>query len=430
MFDGKTLQQASNVVQQAVLHQQSFEFDLEFTNTHGKLCHIAVSGQPQFASDNTLVQLTGVIINITERKNIELRIEQQRNTFLTVLEQSLSGYFDWHFLDDYEYMSPTLKSLFGYGEDEMENKPMAWQRIVFEEDLPYKMTQLQKHIDSHGVHPYEVESRFRHKNGSTVWILCKGTVIEWGPKGEAVRMVGCHIDITRQKEIETSLKKNRQALESFSYSVSHDLRAPLRGIDGWSYALMEDYGPKLDETAMLYLTRVRTETQRMGRLLDEMLKLSRIGQKELIWSPVQLSALVEKVVEQQRTLNPEVKFDLHIQSDLSTWGDSNLLEIMLTNLITNSIKFSCENNEVYIEFGIQNKDNHNAYYLRDKGVGFDMDSASKLFGVFQRLHSEPKYPGSGVGLAIVQRIVHLHQGIIWAESKPNEGTCFYFTINK
>ena len=430
MFDVKTLQQASNVVQQAVLHQQSFEFDLEFTNTHGKLCHIALSGQPQFASDNTLVQLTGVIINITERKNIELRIEQQRNTFLTVLEQSLSGYFDWHFLDDYEYMSPTLKSLFGYGEDEMENKPMAWQRIVFEEDLPYKMTQLQKHIDSHGVHPYEVESRFRHKNGSTVWILCKGTVIEWGPKGEAVRMVGCHIDITRQKEIETSLKKNRQALESFSYSVSHDLRAPLRGIDGWSYALMEDYGPKLDDTAMLYLTRVRTETQRMGRLLDEMLKLSRIGQKELIWSPVQLSALVEKVVEQQRTLNPEVKFDLHIQSDLSTWGDSNLLEIMLTNLITNSIKFSCENNEVYIEFGIQNKDNHNAYYLRDKGVGFDMGSASKLFGVFQRLHSEPKYPGSGVGLAIVQRIVHLHQGIIWAESKPNEGSCFYFTINK
>lgn len=430
MFHKQAIRTANKIIDRAVVKRESFEFDLDFISAKGKHCHIAVSGQPHFDETQKLSRLSGVIINITERKNIELRIEQQRNTFLTVLEQSLSGYFDWHFLDDYEYMSPTLKGLFGYTEEEMENKPTAWQRIIFEEDLPFKMTQLQKHIDSHGAHPYEVESRFRHKNGSTVWILCKGTVIEWGPKGEALRMVGCHIDITRQKEIENSLKKNRQALESFSYSVSHDLRAPLRGIDGWSHALLEDYGPCLDETGKMFLNRVRSETQRMGRLLDEMLKLSRIGQKELVWSPVQISDLVNKVIEQQRTLNPEIEFDLHIQPHLSTWGDSNLLEIMLTNLITNCIKFSKEKNKVNIEFGIQNKDNHQAYYLKDQGIGFDMGSASKLFGVFQRLHSDTKYPGSGIGLAIVQRIVHLHQGIIWAESVINEGTCFYFTINK
>jgi PAS domain S-box-containing protein len=430
MFRRKALFAANKIVTHAVENKQSFEFDMDFTNRQNKHCHVVVSGQPNFNSKNQLISLSGVLLNITDRKNIELRIEEQRNTFLTVLEQSLSGYFDWYFLKDYEYMSPTLKGLFGYTEHEMENSPSAWRKLIFEEDLPAKMDQLQLHIDSHGAHPYEVESRFRHKNGSTVWILCKGTVIEWGPKGEAIRMVGCHINITRQKEIETSLKKNRQALESFSYSVSHDLRAPLRGIDGWSHALLEDYGHQLDDTAQIYLSRVRSESQRMGKLLDEMLKLSRIGHNELVWSPVQMSDLVNKVIHQQKMLNPEIHFDLNIAEELTTWGDSNLLEIMLTNLITNAIKFSREKNNVYIEFGIVNKDHHNAYYLKDRGIGFDMGSANKLFGVFQRLHSEPKYPGSGIGLAIVQRIVHLHQGIVWAESEINEGTSFYFTINK
>jgi light-regulated signal transduction histidine kinase (bacteriophytochrome) len=243
-------------------------------------------------------------------------------------------------------------------------------------------------------------------------------------------MVGCHIDITRQKEIENSLTKNKQALESFGYSVSHDLRAPLRGIDGWSLALMEDYGAILDETATLYLSRVRSESQRMGKLIDEMLKLSRIGQKELEWSPLDISAIVERVISQQKLLNPEVQFECDIQQELATWGDSNLLEIMLTNLISNSVKFSADKSNVFIQFGIINKDNQLVYFLRDRGIGFEMSNAHKLFGVFQRLHSGQDYPGSGIGLAIVQRIVHLHQGAVWAESEVNEGTTFYFTINK
>jgi PAS domain S-box-containing protein len=429
-LDTNSSSKAEELISNSILTLMPFEVDIDFTTTNGKIGHMALTGKPIVNENGEVKQIAGVAINITDRKNIELRIEEQRNTFLQVLEQSLAGYFDWLFLEDYEYMSPTLKRLFGYNEEEMVNKPSSWQKIIFEDDLPYKLDQLEKHIASKGAHPYQVESRFRHKNGSTVWILCKGTVIEWGPNGEAIRMVGCHIDITRQKEIETSLKKNKQALESFSYSVSHDLRAPLRGIDGWSLALLEDYGQHFDETAQLYLNRVRSESQRMGKLIDEMLKLSRIGQKELVWSPLDISKLVHKVIEQQKNLNSELTFELQIQSNLSTWGDSNLLEIMLTNLITNSVKFSSDKNKVYLEFGTTNKDNQLAYYLRDKGIGFDMGHANKLFGVFQRLHSGHQYPGSGIGLAIVQRIVHLHQGTIWAESEVNEGTSFYFTINK
>ncbi len=425
-----SMDKAAVLVKQSIKSKLPFELDVDFTSKSGQKGHLAVNGKAIYDENNKAISLAGISINITDRKNIELQIEEQRNTFLQVLEQSLAGYFDWLFLEDYEYMSPTLKRLFGYEEDEMENKPWSWQKIIFEEDLPHKLDELKKHIDSRGSYPYQVESRFRHKNGSTVWILCKGTVIQWGPNGEAVRMVGCHIDITRQKEIENSLTKNKQALESFGYSVSHDLRAPLRGIDGWSLALMEDYGSVLDETAKLYLSRVRSESQRMGKLIDEMLKLSRIGQKELEWSPLDISAIVERVISQQKLLNPEVQFECDIQQDLTTWGDSSLLEIMLTNLISNSVKFSADKSNVFIQFGIINKDNQLVYFLRDRGIGFEMSNANKLFGVFQRLHSGLEYPGSGIGLAIVQRIVHLHQGAIWAESEVNQGAIFYFTINK
>ena len=181
---------------------------------------------------------------------------------------------------------------------------------------------------------------------------------------------------------------------------------------------------------MLYLNRVRAESQRMGKLIDEMLKLSRIGQKELQWSPLDISALVEKVIAQQKLLNPEIQFSCDIQQELTTWGDSSLLEIMLTNLISNSVKFSADKSNVFLQFGIINKENQFVYFLRDQGIGFEMGNANKLFGVFQRLHSGQEYPGSGIGLAIVQRIVHLHQGTVWAESEVNEGAIFYFTINK
>ncbi len=230
----------------------------------------------------------------------------------------------------------------------------------------------------------------------------------------------------RTHQLETANKE----LEAFSYSVSHDLRAPLRGIDGWSLALQEDYEHLLDDQAKIYLGRVRSETQRMGQLIDDILKLSRVTRSELRLVNVDLTALANTISQRLKEANPNRKLDFVIQSGLSITGDSQLLEIALTNLLDNACKFTKKQTVAKIEFGTVLIDDKLTYFIRDNGIGFDMKYASKLFGAFQRMHKQSEFPGTGIGLATVQRIIRRHGGKIWAESQVDEGSTFYFTINE
>jgi len=230
----------------------------------------------------------------------------------------------------------------------------------------------------------------------------------------------------RTHQLETANKE----LEAFSYSVSHDLRAPLRGIDGWSLALQEDYDHLLDDQAKIYLNRVRSETQRMGQLIDDILKLSRVTRSELRLVNVDLTALANTISQRLKDANPNRKLDFVIQNGLSITGDSQLFEIALTNLLDNACKFSKKQAIAKIEFGTTLIDDTLTYFIRDNGVGFDMAYATKLFGAFQRMHKQSEFPGTGIGLATVQRIIRRHGGKIWAESQVDKGSTFYFTINE
>ncbi|MCK9402524.1 MAG: response regulator [Chitinophagaceae bacterium] len=229
-------------------------------------------------------------------------------------------------------------------------------------------------------------------------------------------------------ELNKELAFMNKELESFSYSVSHDLRAPLRGIDGWSLALVEDYGDQLDEKALQYLGRVRSETQRMGWLIDDLLKLSRVSQMELRMAMVDLSEIIQTVSERLQEAHPGRQFLFAIQPGLVTRGDAKMLEIMLTNLMGNACKFTGKMPVAKIEFGKASIDHKEVYFIKDNGVGFNMANAKNLFGAFQRMHKESEFPGTGIGLATVQRIVRLHKGTIWAEASENQGATFYFTI--
>ncbi len=230
--------------------------------------------------------------------------------------------------------------------------------------------------------------------------------------------------ITRTQQLENANKE----LEAFAYSVSHDLRAPLRGIDGWSLALLEDFGDNFNETARQYIERLRFETQRMGQLIDDMLKLSRVTRTEMKNENVALSELVQTIVKRLHEANPDRTIEFIVQPALNAVGDPQLLEIALTNLLDNAVKFTKIREVSRIEFGSCLIDEKPNYYIRDNGVGFDMHYAKKLFGAFQRLHKNTDYPGTGIGLATVQRIIHRHNGQIRAEAKVDEGTIFYFTI--
>ncbi|MFC1708001.1 GAF domain-containing protein [Planctomycetota bacterium] len=217
-------------------------------------------------------------------------------------------------------------------------------------------------------------------------------------------------------------------LEAFAYSVSHDLRAPLRGIDGFSRILLADYQDKLDDTARDYLNRVRAGAQRMGRLIDGLLKLSRLTRVEMQQQTVDLSELARKIADQLQRDEPERQVDFGIAAGITALGDRALLDAALENLLRNAWKFTGHREHARIELGVTAHNGERAYYVRDDGAGFDMAYADKLFGAFQRLHDTKEFPGTGIGLAIVQRVILRHGGRIWGEGEVDKGAAFYFTL--
>lgn len=229
----------------------------------------------------------------------------------------------------------------------------------------------------------------------------------------------------------TALNKE---LEAFAYSVSHDLRAPIRSIDGFSLALLEDYGEHLDPEAQDYLTRIRGATLRMGRLIDDMLKLSRLSRAEMRRETIDLSAMARRITRDLLAREPERQVEFRIAEGLSVRGDSTLINSLMENLLGNAWKFSSKHSRALIEFGALEEqpgsDGARIFYVRDNGAGFDMNYASKLFGAFQRLHTAQQFPGAGVGLAFVQRVINRHGGRIWAEGAPDQGATFYFTLSE
>jgi light-regulated signal transduction histidine kinase (bacteriophytochrome) len=225
------------------------------------------------------------------------------------------------------------------------------------------------------------------------------------------------------------LKAVNGELESFSYSVSHDLRAPLRSIDGFSQALIEDCSDRLDPAGQDYLNRIRNATQRMGHLIDDLLNLSQVTRSEMHPEDVNLSNIANSISMELQRDEPERQVEFQTQPGLKTHGDAPLLQILLTNLLTNAWKFTSKRSQGHIEFGMMAPAGDiTTYFVRDNGAGFDMAFAGKLFGPFQRLHRTTEFPGNGIGLATVQRIVHRHGGKVWAEGALDQGATFYFTL--
>lgn len=226
----------------------------------------------------------------------------------------------------------------------------------------------------------------------------------------------------------TQLAAVNNELEAFSYSISHDLRAPLRALDGLSQAVMEDYADRLDQNGVYYLERIRAASQRMGQLIDDLLNLSRFTRMEMNTEEVDLSALAHEVTADLEKTYPERSVEVVIENGLIAKGDTRLLRVMLTNLLGNAWKFSSKQPHARIEFGRTERDGQKVYFVRDNGAGFDMAYAHKLFGAFQRLHGVHEFEGTGIGLATVQRIIHRHGGQIWAEGAVGEGASFYFVL--
>ena len=226
------------------------------------------------------------------------------------------------------------------------------------------------------------------------------------------------------------LEETNEDLESFSYSVSHDLKAPVRAIEGFSRMLMGEHADKLDAEALRLLQVISTNTKLMHHLIDDLLALSRLGRLQVKKSVVNLAAMTNKVFEKLRAQEPERDLRLTVGDLPLGWGDQSLLYQVMQNLLANAVKFTKSRKTAVIEVGGRTEGKENIYYVKDNGAGFDERYSSDLFRPFQRLHGEEEYEGTGVGLAIVQRIIQRHGGRVWAEGKINGGATFYFALPK
>ena len=376
-------------------------------------------------------------------RGLEQRVEERTSEILAqelrfreTLDNMLEGAqiigFDWRYL----YVNDSMATHGRYSKEELIGYTVM-EKYPGIEKVPIFQTYLTCFKDRVSIH---LENEFQFPDGSIGWFE-----LSFQPVPEGIFILSMDITdrIRAQQEI---LKLNRgleamirertvqlelanKELEAFSYSVSHDLRAPLRGIDGWSLALWEDYAVQLDERAKEYLQRVRSETQRMGLLIDDLLQLSKVSRTQIKLKELNLSLVAQTVIRRLEESESERSVEFITEKDILINADANLMEIALTNLYSNAFKFTSKNIHAKIQLGRKSYGTETVYYVQDNGVGFDIQKAQKLFGAFQRFHRQSDFPGTGIGLATVQRIIHLHGGRIWAEAKPGEGACFYFTIH-
>jgi PAS domain S-box-containing protein len=403
----------------------------------------------------TLVNLDVLSLEAARRALHELRVHQieleMQNEELRRTQEELNAsrarYFDLYDLAPVGYFTISEQglileanlaatTLFGVARGSLAKQ--RFSRFVVHEDENIYYGHRKQLFETGAPQVYEL--RLMKKDATPFWARVEATAALDADGTRVFRAVIS--DVTERKRAEadiSDLNKERERrnteliavnkeLESFSYSVSHDLRAPLRAIDGFSLALLQDCQDRLGPAEKEHLERVRAAAEHMGRLIDDMLNLARTARYELVRGQVDLSALAREILSDFQKAEPERRVTSVIAPDLTVEGDRTLLRVVIENLLGNAWKFTSKRPAARIEFGVQNEGGRKVYFVRDNGAGFDMKYADKLFGAFQRLHDGSEFPGSGIGLATVQRIIHRHGGRVWAEGTVGQGATFYFAV--
>lgn len=376
---------------------------------------LGTDGQPRY--------LLGISEDITDRKLAREALRESERRFQTLANSSPVGILEIDAGGGCIYTNPRWSEISGLSAEA--SLGQGWAQALHPEDRERVLeawTRTMAHPDR-----LHLEFRLTRPDGATPWVLGLVTP-EWTDSGAVSRFVGTFTDTTDLQEARREAEAANKDLEAFAYSVSHDLRAPLRHISGFSRILMDSYSRVLDEAGQDYLARINAGSERLGMLIDELLTLSRLTRAEMTREPVDLSRLTADILVEIRQTAPERNVQTLVQPDLVVQGDKTLLRALMYNLLDNAWKFSGPRESGRISFGAIEQAGHRTFFVQDNGVGFDMAQADRLFRTFQRLHRASEFPGTGIGLVSAQRAVGRHGGRIWAESKPDQGATFFFTL--
>lgn len=369
-------------------------------------------------------------------KELQALLRNDPQIFEFLQSGSLDGIWYWDLVDqNAEWMSARFWETFGYDPASKQHLVSEWQEMVHPEDLERALENFQKHAEDPN-HPYDQIVRYKHRDGSTVWVRCRGLIIR-DAAGNPSRMLGAHTNVTELKKVEEELRQANEALrrsneelEELTYIASHDLQEPLRVVASFTELLSERCENELDETATKYMNYIVDGTHRMQGLVRDILQLSRVSRRREAWQDVDLTAACECGLGRLEEVVKESGVAVALTSLPIVKGDRSQLETLFENLLSNAIKYS-HPGDVKIEVsGETDPDGTVTVHVKDNGIGFEQHYSDRIFRIFQRLHGRSEYSGSGIGLAIVKKVVEHHGGDVWCKSAPGEGSTFSFSIRE
>jgi PAS domain S-box-containing protein len=418
------------------------DYPLTLHHVSGRAIHVLYNATIYRDDMGTVQGVFAAARDVTERKRAEEALQRAQERLLLSQQAAGIGHFSWDIRNNVNEWSEELMALYGLPPDGFGGKYESWRERVFPDDRAEAHAAIERSLTGG---EFLQDFRVVWPDGSVRWLHARAKVF-FSEDGKPLRMVGVNMDITERKQAEEAIRRlnaeleervrqrtdqleaANKELEAFAYSVSHDLRAPLRAIGGFSQLLEEDYGGRLDAEGRRAIARIVAGTRTMGQLIDDLLKLSRVSRGELRRERVDLSEIARDVAAGHRRLEPDRKVEVVIAPGAVVEGDSQLLRVAMENLLGNAFKFTARRHEARIEFGVERNGEALVYFVRDNGAGFDATYAGKLFEAFQRLHTAAEFPGTGIGLATVQRILHRHGGRAWAEGAVDGGATFRFTL--